>query len=264
MSESFLNENSVQELQDIFERTPMPVILRTFEQVEESDIALFLLLLDAASKSGKPDSPEEIKKTLVQDGPPNEDPKATLTTYAQEIFAQFPFQMQARIAEHLAVTEMADTQQAEKVWNDFKNKIKETLDNTMFFGSGAKNIAKFFAKVDMERQNQLMEALEKNQPHLANTIVDNLFTFEDLTYLSDEAVLTLLQVLETNTLALALHDAPTDIQDRFYMNMSAEKAHMVEEAIEQLTFEQKQISETAQQSIVTLIRNFAAKGMLKL
>lgn len=264
MSALFLNEDAVQELTDILKKTPMPVIMRVFEQVEETDIAVFLLLLDVATNQMMTDTSEEIRRTLEKGDSSQGVSEGTLTAYAQKIFAQFPFQIQLRVAEKLAVTEMVDTQQAEQIWTDFKTKVESALENTLFFGNGAKNIAKFLGKVDMERQNQLMEALEKNQPHLANTISDSLFTFEDIVNLPDEAILTLLQVLETNTLALALYNTSTEIQDRFFDNMSVEKVEMVETATEQLTFEQRQISETAQQSVVSLIRNFAAKGMLKI
>ncbi len=264
MTASFLNEDSLQELTDIFEKTPMPVVMRAFEEAEDTDIAVFLLLLDVATNKGVTDNSEEIRRTLVRGDSSKEEPEGTLTAYAQQMFAQFPFQKQLRIAEQLAVTEMVDTQQAEQIWTDFITKMKDSLETTLFFGNRAKNVAKFLAKVDMERQNQLMEALEKNQPHLVDTISDSLFTFDDIVYLPDDAIITLLQVLETNTLALALYNTSTEIQDRFFDNMSSEKVEMIETATEQLTFEQRQISETAQQSVVSLVRNFAAKGMLKI
>ena len=264
MTASFLNEEYLQELTDIFEKTPMPVVMRAFEDVEDTDIAVFLLLLDVATNKAQTDNSEEIRRTLVRGDSSKEEPEGTLTAYAQQIFAQFPFQKQLRIAEKLAVTEMVDTQQAEQIWSDFITKMKSTLETTLFFGNSAENVAKFLAKVDMERQNQLIDALEKNQPHLVETISDSLFTFDDIVDLPDDAIITLLQVLETNTLALALYNTSTEIQNRFFDNMSSEKVEMIETATEQLTFEQRQISETAQQSVVSLIRNFAAKGMLKI
>ena len=264
MTASFLNEDSLQELTDIFGKAPMPVVLRAFEEMEDTDIAVFLLLLDAATNRGKTDNSEEIRRTLERGDSSKKDSENTLTAYAQQIFAQFSFQKQLRVVEKLAVTEMVDKQHAEQIWNDFITQMQGALENTIFFGNSAKNVSKFLAKVDMERQNQLMDALEKNQPHLVNTISDNLFTFDDIVDLPDDAILTLLQVLETNTLALALYNTSTEIQDRFFDNMSSEKVEMIETATEQLTFEQRQISETAQQSVVSLVRNFAAKGMLKI
>ncbi len=266
MSTSFLNKDSLQELTNLFEKAPLPVVMRAFEQVDDTDIAAFLLLLDVAAGKVPSESSDEIRRTLAraEDDIPKGETKGTLTAYAQQIFAQFPIQRQIRIAEHLATTEMIETSQAEQVWENLIEKINEVLQSTLFFGDGAKNLAKFLAQVDIERQNQLMQALEKNQPELANTVVDRLFTFEDLVDVPDEAILTLLQVLEPNTLALALHEASPAIQDKFFENMSHEQAETLGEESAQLTFEQKQLSETARQSVVNLVRNFAAKGLLKI
>lgn len=266
MSTPFLNEDSLQELTDLFEKTPLPVIMQAFEQVEDADIAVFLLLLDVATSKVSSESSDEIRRTLArtEDSSSNEETEGTLTAFAQEVFAEFPIQRQVRIAEHLAVTEMIDTSRAEQIWNDLLGKIHGILQNTLFFGNGAKNVAKFLAQVDFEKQNQLMEALQKSQPELTNTVADHLFTFEDLADVPDEAIITLLQVLEPNTLALALNEASSAIRDRFFENMSAAQAETLESETAQLTFEQKQLSETARQSVVSLIRNFAAKGLLKI
>jgi flagellar motor switch protein FliG len=265
VSESFLNEASLQELTDLLEKTPLPVIMRAFEQVDVADIAVFLLLLDVAAKTISEES-DEIRRTLARaaDSKSKEQTEGTLTGHAQQIFAQFPIERQIRIAEQIAATEIVETQQAEQVWEELIGKMKGVLQSTLFFGNGAKNLAKFMGQVDIEQQNQLMEVLQKSQPELANTVADCLFTFEDLLEVPDETIMTLLQVLETNTLALALHAAPAAIQDRFFENMSATQAENVEAESEQLTFEQKQLSETARQSVVGMVRNFAAKGLLKI
>lgn len=259
-----MNETSIEELNELFERTPLQMIMKAFEDVEDADVAVFLLLLDVAADKIRSDSTEEIRKTLEQDDDSKGQSRDTLSDYAQNIFAKFPLQRQVRIAELFAVTEMVGTQKAEQIWIDLIAKMKESLANTMFFGNSAKNIAKFLSQVDIQRQNQLMIALDKKHPQLTNSIADSLFTFEDLAEVPDDAIITLLQVLETNTLALALYDAPDVIQDRFYENMSAEKAASIEEETEQLTYEQKQLCTTAQQSVVSLVRNFAAKGLLKI
>ncbi len=267
MSTPFLNEDSLQELTDLFEKTPLPVIMQAFEQVDDADVAVFLLLLDVATNKVPSESSDEIRRTLAraeEEGTSKERLEGTLTAFAQEVFVEFPIQRQVRIAEHLAITEMIDTSRAEQIWDDLVGKIHSILQSTLFFGNGAKNVAKFLAQVDFEKQHQLMEALQKSQPKLVNTVADHLFAFEDLAEVSDDTIVTLLQVLETNTLALALNEASPAIQDRFFENMSAAQAETLESETEQLTFEQKQLSETARQSVVSLIRNFAAKGLLKI
>ena len=234
MSMTFLNNAAIQELTNLLDRTPLPVVMKAFKEVNDDEIAVFLLLMDVASTGSDSTDREEIRRKLVLIGEneSEEDSEDALTTYAQKIFAQFPFKRQVQIAEAISTTEMIETEEAERIWNEIKGKLNAILDSTLFFG------------------------IEK--------VADHLYTFDDLSEMPDESIKTLIEVLETNTLALALYDSPTDIQDRFYENMSNEQASVVETEIELLTHEQTQLSVTARQSIVNLIRNFAGKGLIKM
>jgi flagellar motor switch protein FliG len=118
--------------------------------------------------------------------------------------------------------------------------------------------------MDVTEQNELLEALGEKQPGVVNSVSEQLFTFRDLDGLESEAIRTILKVLDKQTLAIALHNAPPAVHDRFFENMSASQAEAIEAEAVQLTFEQTQIAETARQSVVNLVRNFAAKGLLKI
>lgn len=266
MSLPFIDDNAIQELKNLINRTPLPVVMKAFEEVKDEDLAIFLLLLDVADTDLSTNNPDEIRRKLAsfEVGEETAEEEDTLTVYAQKLFAQFSLKRQVLIAEAITATEMVETDIAEKVWNDLIGKMKTILDSTLFFGNAANNLARLLEKVEIEKQNQLMEVLQKNQPGLVDNVSDQLFKFEDLTEMPDESIKTLVQVLETNTLALALYEAPPEVQDRFYENMTPEKAEYVEAETEILTHEQTQLSATARQSVVNLIRNFAGKGLIKI
>ena len=266
MSTSFLNDSAIQELTHLLGRTPIPVVIKAFKEVKDEEIAVFLLLMDVASTELTANNSEEIRRklALIEENESKADDEDTLTTYAQKIFAQFPFKRQVQIAEAISATEMIETEQAERIWNELKGKMNAILESTLFFGNASKNLAKLLGKVNIEQQNQLMDVLQENQPGLVDKVTDHLYTFDDLGEMPDESIKTLIKVLETSTLALALYDAPTEIQDRFYGNMPSEQAEIVETETEILTHEQTQLSVTARQSVVNLIRNFAGKGLIKM
>lgn len=266
MSLPFLDDNAIQELKNLINRTPLPAVMKAFEEVTDEDIAIFLLLLDVTATDLSTNNPDEIRRKLasIEEKEDREQEEDTLAVYAQKIFAQFSLKRQVLIAEAITETEMVQTDIAERVWQDITGKMKTILDSTLFFGNAAKNLARLLGKVDIEKQNRLMEVLQKNQPGLVDTVSDQLFKFDDLVEMPDESIRTLVQVLETNTLALALYEAPTEVQDRFYENMTPEKAEYVEAETEILTHEQTQLSATARQSVVNLIRNFAGKGLIKI
>lgn len=266
MYASIIDQESIQELTEIFENTPLPVIIEAIDQIDDNEIAVFLLLLDKVSAVIPTDESDVMHKVLTQseDGKLVTDDDKDLVNYAQQILAELPFAKQVRVSEKIASTEMIESEQAVRVWNEFTEIIKSVLENTLFFGNGAKNLAKLLGQVDIEKQNKLMEILEDRNPELAGTVGNHLFTFEDLIDIPNESILTVLQVVEPNTLAMALHGATEPLVEKFYENMSSEQVKNLESEIKQLSFEQKQISNTAQQSIVNLLRNFAGKGILKL
>lgn len=227
-----------QELETLLDETHPQVILAALQQVDDADAALFLLMLKTASDA--------------------------LTAHAGKIFAQLPFERQVSIAEKVIATEIVESKRAKKLWDILVGKIQDAHAQNLFLGEGAGNLAKLLSHADIATQSRLLEALGERQPEVVNSIEAQLFPFDDLTRLEDEAIATILHALDTSTLALALHNAPQAIQDRFVENMSASQSEGLEAAAAQLTVEQTQLVDTARQSVVNLVRNFAAKGMLKM
>ena len=242
-SPAFLDEAAQQALKVLLDETHPQVVLAAFQDVDDDDAALFFAMCTQLKN-------ESIGNALV--------------AHVGKVFAMLPFDKQVRIAEQMTTTEIVDAERAAEIWDAQIARIKEALQTTTFLGEGASNLAKLLSYMDIAGQNRLLERLAERQPEVVESVSEKLFTFEDLSDLADEAIKTILQVLDKPTLALALYNAPPAIHDRFLENMSALQAEAVESEIAELTFEQTQIADTARQSVVSLVRNFAAKGLLKI
>lgn len=238
-----LDEAALNELAVLLDETHPQVVLAALQNVNDSDAAVFFVMCAHLES-------EPIGNALA--------------AHAGKLFAQLPFDKKVSIAEKITTTEVVDAQRATQIWHEHIAKIKETLQKTTFLGEGTANLTKLLAYMDVAEQNQLLEALAENNPEMVNSVSEQLFNFEDLVGLESEAIKTILKVLDKQTLAIALHNAPPAIHDRFVENMSASQAEAVEAEAAQLTFEQTQIAETARQSVVNLVRNFAAKKLLKI
>ena len=241
----FLGEDahSQQEFAALLEETHPQVVVAAIQDTEDDDAALFFVICT------------QLKGEPVGD---------VIAMHVGKIFALLPFDKRVSVAEKVTMTEIVDAERAKQVWDEQIAKIKETLQNTAFLGEGASNLAQLLSYMDVTEQDRLLEALAVRRPGVVGNVSDKLFTFEDLSSLGDDAIKTILQVLDKPTMALALHNAPPAIRDRFFENMSVLQAEAVESEAEQLTFEQTQIADTARQSVVSLVRNFAAKGLLKI
>ena len=242
-SPAFLDDAVLQALKVLLDETPPQVVLAAFENVDDNDAALFFVMCT------------QLKHESIGDA---------LAAHVGKIFAMLPFDKQVRIAEQVTTAELVDAERATQIWDEQVARIKEALQKTTFLGEGTTNLAKLLSYMDIAGQNRLLERLAERQPEVVESVSEQLFTFEDLGDLENEAIKTILQVLDKPTLALALHNAPPAIHDRFLENMSASQAEAVETEIAELTFEQTQIADTARQSVVSLVRNFAAKGLLKI
>ena len=240
---TFLDEAALQELTDLLDETHPQVALAAFQSVEDNDAAVFLVMCT------------HLKSESTGDA---------LAAHAGKLFAQLPFEKQVSIAEKVTMTETVASEHAMHIWNEQIARIKEAIQKTAFLGEGTANLAKLLSYLDITEQNELLEALGEKRPGVVDSVSERLLTFEDLENLEDEAIRTILQVLDTPTLALALHNAPTAVHDRFFENMSASQTEAIEAEAAQLTFEQTQIADTARYSVVNLVRNFAAKGLLKI
>ena len=239
----FLDEAALKELAVLLDETHPQVVLAAFQNIDDSDAAVFFVMC------------AHLKSDLTENA---------LAAHAGKLFAQLPFDRKVRIAERVTTTEVVDAERAAQIWHEHVVKIKETLQRTTFLGEGTANLAKLVSYMDVGEQNQLLEALAEKNPEMVNGISEQLFNFNDLDGLESEAIKTILKVLDKQTLAIALHNASPAIHDRFFEYMSASQAEAVEAEVAQLTFEQTQVADTARQSIVNLVRNFAAKGLLKI
>ena len=240
---TFLEEAALQELADLLDETHPQVALEAFQSIDDTDAAVFLVMCT------------HLKSESVGNA---------LAAHAGKLFAQLPFEKQVSIAEKVTTTETVDSEHAAQIWNQQITRIKEAIQKTTFLGDGTANLAKLLSYLDITEQDALLGALGEKQPAVVDSVSEQLFTFEDVGNLGNEAIRTILQVLDTPTLALALHNAPSAIQDRFFENMSASQAEAIEAATAHLTFEQTQIADTARHSVVNLVRNFAAKDLLKI
>ena len=240
---AFLDEVALQELTDLLDETHPQVALAAFQDVDDTDAAVFFVMCTHRK---------------------NESIGNALATHAGKLFAQLPFDKQVRIAEKVTTTETVASERVIQIWNEQIERIKAAIQETTFLGEGTANLAKLLSHMDVTGQNALLEALGEKQPEVVESVSEQLFTFEDFGNLEDDAIRTILQVLDKPTLALALHNASAAIQDRFFENMSASQAEAIEAETAQLTFQQTQIADTARHSVVNLVRNFAAKGLLKI
>lgn len=114
--------------------------------------------------------------------------------------------------------------------------------------------------VDRATEKTIIDALEEEDPELAESILKRMFVFEDIVTLDDRSIQKVLREVDTKDLALALKTASEDVASRVYKNMSKRAADMLKEDIEFMGPVRLRDIEEAQQKIVATIRRLEEAG----
>ncbi len=113
-------------------------------------------------------------------------------------------------------------------------------------------------------EEDLLAAIQEKSETLATEIRDRLFTFEDIVRLGDMAIRRVLQEIDMSVLGIALRNAPLELREKFFGNMSKRACEGLKEEME---FSQKvrlTDVEAKQREIVNTVRTLASDGQISL
>jgi flagellar motor switch protein FliG len=114
--------------------------------------------------------------------------------------------------------------------------------------------------VDRATEKSIIEALEEEDPELAEEIKKRMFVFEDVTLLSDRDIQQVLREVDSKELAMALKAVDDAVKDKIFQNMSKRAAAMLSEDMEYMGPVRLRDVEDAQQRIVNVIRKLEEAG----
>ena len=103
-------------------------------------------------------------------------------------------------------------------------------------------------------EKTIIEALEDNEPELAEQIKKRMFVFENIATLDDRSIQRILREVEVRDLSLALKATPESVKECILRNMSTRAAQMMKEDMEASGPVRLRQVEEAQQRIVEVIR----------
>ena len=103
-------------------------------------------------------------------------------------------------------------------------------------------------------EKTIVEALEQNEPELADEIKKRMFVFENVGLLDDRSIQRILREVDVRDLSLSLKATPDAVRDKIMENMSSRAAAMMREDMEASGPVRLRQVEEAQSRIVDIIR----------
>jgi flagellar motor switch protein FliG len=178
---------------------------------------------------------------------------------AATILSNMSADLQADVTLRLAQMERIPPQVVEQVERGLKRKLSGVLSEADYKATGGVAfLVKVLNQVDRGVQKTIFDALEANNPPLAEEVRANMFTFDDLIKLNDRAMQRVLRDVNKQELTLALKGAPEKIKDLVFRNMSERGREMLREELELLGPQLAKNVYGAQRKIVDVVRSLEA------
>jgi flagellar motor switch protein FliG len=176
------------------------------------------------------------------------------------ILQNLPNEIQHDVARRIATMDRTSPEVLREVERVLEKKLSTLSSEDYTTAGGVGNIVEILNLVDRASEKQIIEALEDEDPELAEEIKKRMFVFEDIVVLDDRAIQKVLREVDSQELSKALKSVDTEVQDKIFRNMSKRAAQMLKEDMEYMGAIRLKDVEESQQKIVSIIRHLEDKG----
>ena len=183
---------------------------------------------------------------------------------AAGLLASLPYAMQGDVARRIATLDPAAPEIVHEVERVLQHKLARSSRpagaSERGAAAGLEAIVKIFHLMDRTTEQSVIDALEQEDPDLAQEVEQRLFGFEDLLLLDDQALQAVLREVSRQELAAALKAVDAEILERVVRNMSKRGAVLLQDAMEHLGSIRLGEVEEAQRRVAGVIRSLQQRG----
>src|SRR5690606_12176373 len=129
---------------------------------------------------------------------------------------------------------------------------------------GTKAAAEILNFFGSSNETATLDAIREEDPDLAQSIADQMFTFEDLNRLDDRSIQLVLREIASDSLIVALKGADAELRERIFRNMSQRAADTLREDLESKGPVRLSEVEAEQKEILKTVRRLAEEGQVML
>lgn len=181
---------------------------------------------------------------------------------ASLILSALPPEKQVDVARRLATLDRTTPEVLEDIESTLEQRLSAYEIHDYTAAGGIDAAVDILNQVDRATEKTIMEALEEDDPELAEEIRKRMFVFEDIVTLDDRAIQLIIREVDARDLALALKTASEEVADRIFRNMSKRAANLLKEDIEFMGPVRLRDIEEAQTRVVSVVRRLEDSGDL--
>jgi flagellar motor switch protein FliG len=183
---------------------------------------------------------------------------------ASTLLMRLPEELRAEAIKRLAQLRQFSPEMAQRVALVLHKRLEALGEQSRRAYAGLRGVAEMMNRLDLAVSKTILEGIEKEDPKLALSIRNLMFTFEDLLTVPETGIRELLGQMDKKTLATALRGASEELKNYIFKSMSSRAVEMLKEDMEVLGPVKARDIHKAQLEAVAVARKLEAEGKITL
>ncbi|MGE8079160.1 flagellar motor switch protein FliG [Peribacillus loiseleuriae] len=179
---------------------------------------------------------------------------------AGQILSELPQEVQADIARRIAIMDSTSPEIINEVEQILERKLSATVTQDYSLTGGIEAVVDVLNGVDRQTERTILDALEIQDPELAEEIKKRMFVFEDIVTLDGLAIQRVIRESDNEDLKLSLKVASDEVKEIVFRNMSKRMVETFQEEMKYMGPVRLRDVEEAQSRIVGVIRRLEESG----
>jgi flagellar motor switch protein FliG len=173
-------------------------------------------------------------------------------------------EVRADCVKRMATMKQFSPDAAAKASRVLNRRFGSVVEQNKRSDSGVKNLADLMNRLEPTAAREILEKIEAEEPNLAITIRDLMFTFENFLEVPEPDLRELMNAVDKKTLMVALKGASEDLKAHIFRTMSSRAVEMMKEDSEMMGPVRGKDVTKAQSEIVQIARKLESEGKIVL
>ena len=179
---------------------------------------------------------------------------------AAVILSKLPHEKKVEVIKRIAMMDQTAPDVIKEIEEMLHKKISSVTSEEFSVAGGVKSVAEVLNRADRATEKSILEALEEDNPEIADEVKKLMFVFEDIILVDDRGIQSVLKEIDNKELALALKTASEELKEHIFKNMSKRAVEGIQEEMEYMGPVRLKNVEEAQQNIVAVVRRLEEAG----
>jgi len=183
---------------------------------------------------------------------------------ASTLLMRLPEELRSEAIKRLAQLRQFSPEMAQRVSIVLHKRLEALGEQSRRAYAGLRGVAEVMNRLDIATAKTILEGIEKEDPKLALSIRNLMFTFEDLLTVPETGIRELLGQIDKKTLATALRGSSEELKNYIFKSMSSRAVEMLKEDMDVLGPVKSREIQRAQTEAVAVARKLESEGKLTL